>query len=48
MAILHSQESGSQSALARFEQKTQMLVPLKYANAKPWGLKPLNTNNDLR
>ncbi len=43
MAILHSRESGSQSALARFDQKTQMLIPLKYANAKPWGLKPLNT-----
>ncbi len=43
MAILHNHEGGSQSGLARFDQKTQMLVPLKYANAKPWGLKPLNT-----
>jgi len=43
MAILHSQESGSQSGLARYDQKTQMLVPLKHANAKPWGLKPINT-----
>ncbi len=43
MAILHSHEGGSQSALARFDQKTQMLVPMKYANAKPWGLKPINT-----
>ena len=43
MAILHSQASESQSALARFDQKTQMLQPLKFANAKPWGLKPLNT-----
>lgn len=43
MAILHSHESGSQSALARFDSKTGMLLPLKSANAKPWGLKPLNT-----
>ena len=43
MAILHSQESGSQSGLARYDQRTQMLVPLKHANAKPWGLKPINT-----
>jgi PhoH-like ATPase len=43
MAILHSQASESQSALARFDQRTQMLQPLKFANAKPWGLKPLNT-----
>jgi len=43
MAILHSQMSGSQSGLARFDLKTHMLSPLKYANAKPWGLKPLNT-----
>jgi len=43
MAILHSHESGSQSGLARYDQKTQLLVPLKFANAKPWGLKPINT-----
>jgi PhoH-like ATPase len=43
MAILHGQGSESQSGLARFDQKTHMLQPLKYANAKPWGLKPLNT-----
>jgi PhoH-like ATPase len=43
MAILHSQTGDSQSALARFDPKAQMLVPLKFAAAKPWGLKPLNT-----
>jgi PhoH-like ATPase len=43
MAILRGQGSESQSALARFDPKTSMLQPLKYANAKPWGLKPLNT-----
>ena len=43
MAILRGQESESQSALARFDPRTSMLQPLKYANAKPWGLKPLNT-----
>jgi PhoH-like ATPase len=43
MAILHGQANESQSGLARFDLKTHMLMPLKYANAKPWGLKPLNT-----
>jgi PhoH-like ATPase len=43
MAILRSHEGGSQSGLARFDVKTKNLVPLTYAHAKPWGLKPLNT-----
>ena len=43
MAILRSHEASSQSGLARFDVKTKNLVPLAYANAKPWGLKPLNT-----
>jgi len=43
MVILHSQSGDSQSALARFDPKTQLLVPLKNMNVKPWGLKPLNT-----
>ncbi len=43
MAILKSDESDSQSALARFDSKTHMLLPLRHANTKPWGLKPINT-----
>jgi len=44
MAILRSTDgSSSQSALARYDMKSQMLIPLAHANAKPWGLKPLNT-----
>ncbi len=43
MAILRSNEGGSQSALARYDAKNELLVPLAYAQAKPWGLKPLNT-----
>jgi len=43
MAILRSNEGGSQSALARYDAKSQVLVPLAHASAKPWGLKPLNT-----
>ena len=43
MAILRSEAGTSQSALARFDAKTKMLVPLAYASSKPWGLKPLNT-----
>ena len=43
MAILRSHEASSQSGLARFEFKSKNLIPLAYGNAKPWGLKPLNT-----
>jgi PhoH-like ATPase len=43
MAILRSAKESSQSALARYDAKTGMLGPLSYANSKPWGLKPLNT-----
>jgi len=43
MAILHSQEGDSQSALVRYDAKTQKMLPLLHANAKPWGLKPQNT-----
>jgi PhoH-like ATPase len=42
MAILKSADGKSQSALARFDPKTKQLVALVHANAKPWGLKPLN------
>ena len=43
MAILKSDDGKSQSALARYDAKTKMLVALAHANEKPWGLKPLNT-----
>ncbi len=43
MAILRSDEGGSQSALARYDVDSGLLLPLTYANAKPWGLKPINT-----
>jgi len=43
MVILKSDEGDSQSALARFDARTNMLLPLRHANAKPWGLKPINT-----
>ncbi len=43
MAILRSLEGSSQSGLARFDSKNKQLIPLAYAGAKPWGLKPLNT-----
>lgn len=43
MAILKSGDGKSQSALARYDAKSKMLVALAHANEKPWGLKPLNT-----
>lgn len=43
MVILRSEASESQSALARYDSKLQLLTPLRHANDKPWGLKPLNT-----
>jgi len=43
MAILKSEDGKSQSALARYDFKSKMLVSLAHANTKPWGLKPLNT-----
>lgn len=43
MAILKSDEGDSQSGLARFDVKSNLLLPLRHSNAKPWGLKPINT-----
>lgn len=43
MAILRSDAGGSQSALARYDAKSEMLLPLTHANANPWGIKPVNT-----
>jgi PhoH-like ATPase len=43
MAVLRSEEGTSQSALARYDAKSESLLPLTFANASPWGLKPLNT-----
>lgn len=44
MVILRSHENGgSQSALARYDSKAKVLTPLRHSNDKPWGLKPLNT-----
>ena len=43
MVILKSEDGKSQSALARYDAKTKMLMALSHANEKPWGLKPLNT-----
>lgn len=43
MVILRNQEGDSQSALARYDAKTKSLVTLRHTNDKPWGLKPLNT-----
>jgi len=41
--ILKSEDGKSQSALARYDAKSKMLVALAHGNIKPWGLKPLNT-----
>ena len=35
-------DGGSKSALARYDSKTQALVPLIKADSAPWGIKPLN------
>jgi len=43
MAILRGADGTSQSALARYDAKMKMLVGLVHSNDKPWGLKPLNT-----
>ncbi len=34
--------SQSQTALARFDKKTNSLLPLSHADSVPWGIKPLN------
>ena len=36
-------DGGSKSALARFDAKTNSMVPLVKADSAPWGIKPLNT-----
>ena len=41
--ILRDNNSGSQSALARFDPKAESLVPLTKGESFPWGVKPLNT-----
>jgi PhoH-like ATPase len=42
-AILKNVAGGSQSALARFDAKLGLLVPLLKADSAPWGIRPLNT-----
>jgi PhoH-like ATPase len=41
--ILKAGDGGSQSALTRYDVKTNALVPLLRADTAPWGIKPLNT-----
>jgi PhoH-like ATPase len=41
--VLKNAAAPSQSALARFDAKQNMLVPLQKSDAAPWGIKPLNT-----
>jgi len=36
-------DGGSKSALARFDAKLNVIVPLIKADSAPWGIKPLNT-----
>jgi PhoH-like ATPase len=36
-------DGGSKSALARYDAKSQAIVPLIKADSAPWGIKPLNT-----
>ncbi|MFI5345999.1 MAG: PhoH family protein [Elusimicrobiota bacterium] len=36
-------DGGSKSALARYDARSQSLVPLVKADSAPWGIKPLNT-----
>jgi PhoH-like ATPase len=42
-AILKDEAGGSSSALARYDPKAKAVVPLVRADAAPWGIKPLNT-----
>ncbi|MFA5140794.1 MAG: PhoH family protein [Elusimicrobiota bacterium] len=42
-AILKDEAGGSASALSRYDAKAKAVVPLTRADAAPWGIKPLNT-----
>lgn len=45
--IILKSQTGSQSALARFDPKTNGLIPLAKADSAPWGVKPLNVEQKL-
>ncbi len=42
-AIMKGSEGSSSSALGRYDSDQKAIVPLTRANTKPWGIKPLNT-----
>ena len=41
-AILKDKDNESHSALAKYDRKENVLVPLFHSDAHPWGIKPLN------
>lgn len=41
-AILIDENGSSKSALARYDARSGMLIPLVYSNTSPWGIKPRN------